>query len=202
MPRRASGAAIDWTSIYTRLDEVERKVKSVRAVAPERVHEILRRRALELSRTDVQGDSRRSTARHSMLVFSVVNGQYAVAAELASEILPLGRLTPIPLAPSYVAGVTSRRGQILMLLDLRRLLGLAALHAADLVKVIVIGQAPTEVGLLAENVEGVVEAADSDVAAPLLAGDYVRGIVGGKITLLDAKKLLQLGAATAYPQTR
>jgi purine-binding chemotaxis protein CheW len=61
--------------------------------------------------------------------FFVESQLFGVEVEEVQEIIRDQPTTRVPLAPSSVAGLINLRGQIVPIIDLRRCLGLAPLHA-------------------------------------------------------------------------
>jgi purine-binding chemotaxis protein CheW len=191
-PEPRAKVAVDWAAIYRRLDEAEAASSGIGIRSAEQSANILRERALALAKTSaVQRESEKRGLRN-ILIFTVGGEPYGIPTEVACEILSLDRFTTIPRAPRFVVGVMNRRGQILMLADLRHLLRLPAAGIADLTKVIVIGNNGGELGLVAESVVGVAETAATDIAPPLVASEYVEGIMDGRCTLLTTDTILRL----------
>jgi len=56
------------------------------------------------------------------LTFRIGDDSYALDAAQISEILPLLRITPVPLAPAGVAGLINYRGRSVPVVDLRQLM--------------------------------------------------------------------------------
>ncbi len=190
---------IDWESIRARLKRAEEASRPATEASAERINAILLERARELAK---EADSRIGEKVRNVLVFNVAGGQYGFDAHFASEILPLGTLTAIPRAPSCVAGVTSRRGEIVMLVNLARLLGLATHGIADLTRVVVIGPTGHEIGILVESVEGITELPADQVAPSLQEGRYVEGVAGGSLVLLNVPAVLSDPALSGGRPTR
>lgn len=187
---RPSGARIaDWPAILARLDGFLRRLDGATELPAERIDAILRERAEALARPAAPEAGAGGPVR-SVLVFNLAGEQYALDAGHASEVLRLESLTPVPRAPERVAGLTNRRGQLLLLVDLHRVLGLRRVGIADLTRVIVVGPPGREVGLLVESVEGISDVPARDVAPSLRGDAFVEGIAGGKLILLDVTMLL------------
>ncbi len=94
---------------------------------------------------------------------------FCIEARYAHEIVRLRHLAPVPGAPAAVRGVTTYRGEILAVVDVRAVLGQPAGGLADLLWVVVIGDAAPEFGLLADRVTGVARIGASELR-PLAAG--------------------------------
>ncbi len=61
-----------------------------------------------------------STVRLPHLVFALADENYAISVTHVREIVTSITLTPVPGSPNYLIGVTSLRGRILPIVDLRK----------------------------------------------------------------------------------
>ena len=66
------------------------------------------------------------TLSHLWATFVLADEMFAVRVEDVQEVLQDQPLTPVPMAPAYIAGLINLRGQIVPAVDLRR-----RLHFAD-----------------------------------------------------------------------
>jgi purine-binding chemotaxis protein CheW len=116
------------------------------------------------------------------------------------EVLRTPRITAIPFAPAYVAGVVSVRGVLIPVVDLGiRLLGQAAVAPGRLV-VVAGGAESGPVGLLVDAITGLVDAAPDLVLPPpaeaeaALPAGFVTGVLapeaGQLVTLLHLPPVL------------
>lgn len=60
------------------------------------------------------------------VLIEIANVIYAIPCELVLSLHPLNRITPLPMAPEGIRGVIDFRGQIIELINLQKLLGLAS----------------------------------------------------------------------------
>jgi purine-binding chemotaxis protein CheW len=187
--RTVPSRVVDWAVIRARLERAVQCLESAVEPSPERVTEILQQRADELARRSDAGQGAVSEMR-SVLVFAVAGERYGVDAQHASEVLRLEALTPIPRAAPLVAGVTNRRGQLVLLVDLYQAIGVTRVGVADMTRVVIVGPAGRELGLLVESVEGITELPARATTPSLRGGSFVEGIAGGDLVLLDVPALL------------
>jgi purine-binding chemotaxis protein CheW len=87
-----------------------------------------------------------------MLSFSLAREQFAVPSRYVFAVFPLAELVPLPGATPPVVGLTRWRGDVLTILDLRRLIANVTGALDDLSRVIVIGDAYPQFGILADVV--------------------------------------------------
>jgi purine-binding chemotaxis protein CheW len=69
-------------------------------------------------------------ASHRWLVLTLEGRRYALPLAAVSDLAECGLLRPVPRAPDWVLGLAERRGRIVTVLDLARLLGRPAPGAA------------------------------------------------------------------------
>ncbi|MBI5543255.1 MAG: chemotaxis protein CheW [Deltaproteobacteria bacterium] len=175
---------VDWAGVYARLDHAEQRLQGD---GQKQVTEELAQRARALARSAHQAEA----AGRSVVVLAIAGGRYGLDACETSEVLPLGAFTPIPKAPPFVAGVVHRRGEILLLVDTARLLGLRRSGIADLTKIVVVGPRGGEVGLLVEASEGIESVDPASVRAPVGEGPLVEGLAGARLVLLAPGPLVR-----------
>jgi len=120
---------------------------------------------------------------------------YAIETAYVREVYPLKDLTPLPCTPSFVAGIVNVRGQVMSVIDLKKLFELPEKGLTDLNKVVIISDGDMEFGILADAILDVrnVPLHEIQPGLPTLTGvreDYLKGITGERLVVLDAAKLL------------
>ena len=88
---------------------------------------LLKRRSAALARPLAEGT--RLEGGQELLVTQVGQARYAARLEALSAVVLLPRLTRLPLAPRYIAGLAPVHGRILTIVDLGALMGEGALPA-------------------------------------------------------------------------
>ncbi|MGA7218148.1 MAG: chemotaxis protein CheW [Candidatus Sulfotelmatobacter sp.] len=111
------------------------------------------------------------------------------------EIHPLSEFTPLPCTPAFVLGLVNVRGQILSVINIKKLFDVAEKGLSDLNKVIIVHAHRMELGILADAIPGVRSIALKELqpALPTLTGiraDYLKGITKDPLVVLDVEKLL------------
>ncbi len=122
--------------------------------------------------------------------------EYAVPVNRVREVLSPRDITPVPHTPAYILGVSSLRGTVLPIIDLKQRLGLAGTGADDKTRIVVVGLDDDDrVGLLVDRVRGVVRfpsAAIRPVPDTVEQGaEFLAGIVRQDdrlVILLDMEK--------------
>jgi chemotaxis signal transduction protein len=130
--------------------------------------------------------------------------RYALPADVVTRLVPPMVLSRLPGVPSWVAGLGDLRGRVVPVLDLRPLLGAAPAPWPSSSRVLACAlpdgdRRPVEVGLLADQVLGLLPVAESDVRSlPSGLDGRPDGLLRGLLTttppvaLLDPAGLLAL----------
>ncbi len=117
------------------------------------------------------------------------------------EVLGVRRIDRVPLAPWFVAGMVSYRGEVLAVVSLARLLGLEGTQKDGCV-IVLDGSSPGEdvsapFGLAVEDVRGMVQLAERGEAAQMPAG--LGGVCRGAFRL-RGEVMCELGASLLMPR--
>lgn len=141
-----------------------------------------------------------TTAAAGAILLRLGTTRYAVAMADVAEVAPVPRLTRVPGAPVWLAGVANWRGRMLPVLDLRPLLATEQVPLASSARLLVIARGELVVGLLGEAVPGVYDGALGEPAPPppTLSADAAVLVSGqlvapdGPVAVLDAGAVLGL----------
>ncbi len=132
--------------------------------------------------------------------FKVDDELYGIDVIRVKEVLRHSEMTPVPGAQNYVLGIINLRGNVVTVIDTRRLFGLPAVPIDDDTRIIVVEYNEQEViGLVVDSVDEVINLPQNDVErAPSVSSDestrrFVQGVCyynGLLIILLDMAKML------------
>jgi purine-binding chemotaxis protein CheW len=184
---------IDWAGVRQRLTAIERRIELGWAPAPEERTGILEARARLLAR---EPEAQKSEAEEFDVVeFLLACERYGIASAFVREVYPLADLTPLPGAPFFVLGIANIRGQIVSVVDIKRFFDLPEKGLTNLNQLIVVRQADTELGILADEVLGVRTIRMADLHPPLptmtgIRGEYLRGLTAERLAILDIEAIL------------
>lgn len=189
---RPSGP-LDWSAIRARMERAEAAVQEALNPSPERARAIMDARARALSQ--VPAPARPPGARVDVVEFGLGKERYAIEARFVREIVRLTDYTPVPGTPEFIVGVTNLRGVVLAVVDLRRFFNVPPKGMTDLSRVIVLGTAQIEFGILADEAYGQIELAAGDILAPPgevsgIGRAYLRGVTREALIVLDGAALL------------
>ena len=120
---------------------------------------------------DEPAAARRAPAEDRHVVFSLADLRCAVPIRNVAEIDLVPRITPVPHVPEWVLGVTNLRGDIVSVVDLGSLCGLAAPAAEAPRRILVVRGAPgdTAACLVVDKVEGLARLSRDSIQPPRAA---------------------------------
>lgn len=130
-----------------------------------------------------------------VVVFNIGDEQFAVETSKVQSINDLMKITKVPNSPSYIKGLINLRGNIISILDINLLLGMALSDDKN-DNIIILKLEDELVGITVDNVDEVMEFNEAELEK--LHNDidrsYIKGVINLKnriITLIDFEKLLQ-----------
>ena len=120
---------------------------------------------------------------------------YGIESSHIREIHPLSEFTPLPCTPAFVLGLVNVRGQILSIINIKKLFDLPEKGLTDLNKIIIVHANHMELGILADAILGVrsITVEELQPALPTLTGiraEYLKGITKDPLAVLDIEKIL------------
>lgn len=165
------------------------------------LHELAAKIAREtLGTSSSERDSESTTSGVKHLLFVLDDTSYAVPMENVLELQRLPHITPLPLSPGWLRGVTNLRGEVLSVVDLRSLLGLPPAASSVSQRLVVVRSTAEEIatGWIVDRMIGMRRLAMDDMqpSSMLTIGAAVRflsGIVdceGQLIAVLDVNRVL------------
>jgi purine-binding chemotaxis protein CheW len=188
-----SAARIDWTELHRRMAETEAVIAQAGRVSGEKTRSILKSRAVELGREIDDGVRTRDSLE--IVAFLLGQEKYGVESCYVREVWPLNELTPLPGTAPFVLGIVNVRGQVLSVIDIRKLFDLPQKGVGDLDRIIVLQHGGMELGILGNSILGVVQVPADELQPSLptltgLRGEYLKGVTPDRMAVLDAARLL------------
>lgn len=143
-----------------------------------------------MSTSDLTGEG----PRH--VVFSLGEELFAVPIGTVQEVLPMPTVTPVPQAPHWLLGVINRRGNILGVVDVRRVLSCASRVPGPKERLLVVTTERFTLALQVDSVEEIVgvhfdetiPAETSHARKSFIERAYLRG--GRLISMLELEPIL------------
>lgn len=153
--------------------------------------EVLERRARDLARPAVKltGET------IELVTFALAGETYGIESRFVLSIQRLVELARIPAAETPLYGISTWRGTLLSILDLRPILGIATAEVDDLCRILVLGERDgSPFGILVDRVHDVVSVARSAVAQPpagvVAKRDLIEGMTSDAVIVLAADRIL------------
>ena len=130
-----------------------------------------------------------------VLVFRLVHETYGIELEHIRAVYPLKEMTFIPGAPDFIPGIINVRGEIISIVDFKKIFDLPMGEPSRHIQVIILHSKEIEFGIQTDQVLGVKEIPESDIqpSLPTLTGirlQYLKGVTGDGMVILDGKKIL------------
>lgn len=131
----------------------------------------------------------------SYLEFSLGDGSYAVNLLKVREVIPVPEMTPIPKAPAHVCGLMNLRGQIIPVIDLRKMMGIIPSKDKTQMGVIIFDLGDHFAGVIVDCIQKVLNV-NQECISPVPENeskDYYLGIINvdGRLCIwLEPNKLL------------
>lgn len=187
------GNFIDWDKIHRRLEIAREAIEREWAPSLEERKKILKDRAKALAEETQEKETGEKTIE--ILEFLSAYERYGIETSYVREVYPLKEFTPLPCTPPFVLGIINVRGQILSVMDIKKFFDLPEKGLGDLNKVIILHSDNMEFGILVDVILGVhnILLGELQPSLPTLTGireEYLKGVTGERLVILDAGKLL------------
>jgi purine-binding chemotaxis protein CheW len=128
-----------------------------------------------------------------LVVLRIGREEYAFPISAVKEIIRIPDLTQVPNAPSYVLGLCALRGELLPVIDGRKLFGLEQMQQNDNSRIVIIEINQTRVGLVTDKVSEVISVDESMIKEPPSSIKQIDGGVVSGILLMDqAKRIVMI----------
>ena len=137
---------------------------------------------------------------HRYVLLSIASAHYVVREVFVTELERVPKITPVPRVPAWVRGVTSLRGDILSVIDMRMFLGLegSSSHSARMLVVRLLNE-DFATGLLVDGVDRIVSVSPDQITPPEspLEGPLAPYLTGlceieeRRVAVLDLNQLLR-----------
>lgn len=153
--------------------------------------QVLRTRASIFAKQEQQANGE---AREQYIRFRLgESALYGMPYASMEEILSAAKVSRVPCTPQTIAGIINYRGELLTVLDLRKIFHLKHDEQMEKSWILVIREGTLRAGLLVDEVDDNDEFPPAQLSPPLDGSDLVRGIHQGRVVILNA------GAIFNYP---
>lgn len=186
-------ASPDWASAPKRLERATAVLDESRASDLQEKRRILKSRAVALAKE--AGDGKQTGECVEVVEFLLAFEHYAIESRHVREVFSLRDLTPLPCTPPHILGIANLRGQIIPIIDLKRLFEIPTQALTEFNKVLLIHAEAMEVGILADVILGMKSLPQKDIHPPPTTftgarAEYAHGVTKDRLVVLDAGKML------------
>jgi purine-binding chemotaxis protein CheW len=154
-------------------------------------HAVLKERARALARPIAELVE---SASRSMIVFNLGDECCAIETRYVITVQRMCDVFPLPGAAAHVLGLTSVQGELLVVFDLRVLMGIARPAHSDATRMLILGDKQAELVVIADAVQDVKPIYDNKVfplrASAEGAQPYSRGVTSDAVSVFDGCALL------------
>ena len=133
-----------------------------------------------------------------LVIFELAEEYFGIDIADVESIIKMQAITAIPQSPNYVVGVTSLRGTVLPVIDLKKRFGIQTAEKTSATRIVVITMGALKVGMIVDGVSEVLTIEDSIIepTPPMIstvATEFIVGIakIGERLViLLDLARIL------------
>lgn len=190
--RRPRGTTLDWADVRARVEAAGRAIAGGIEPSQEEVMERLQERAKHLARP-LTSPAKRDQLE--VVTFTLATETYAIESRYVIEVFRLRELARLPGARQPITGLTAWRGDLLVVLDLRPVVGLPPTSLNDLGRVVVLGRERPAFGILADSARDLASLDASGLRPPegsQAREGIVRGMTSDAVLVLDGDAVLRL----------
>ena len=130
-----------------------------------------------------------------VVAFRLADETYGIELHHIRIVYPIKELTYIPGIPDFISGIINMRGEIISIIDLKKLFDLPGTSSLHHRQVIILSSSEMELGIGTDRVIGVMRIRENEIqpTLPTLSGirvQYLKGVTGDGMVVLDGEKLL------------
>ena len=194
MKQTVTRKKVDWAEVHRHLEATSAAMERVITPGIDDKKRLLKARAKKLSQEAIQVNAGQQCIE--IVEFQLAGEKYGIEASNVREVYPLKELVPVPGTPPFFLGITSVRGQILSVIDIKKLFNLPDKGLTELDKIVIVRSGDEELGIRADVILGMQSIPQGDIQAPLPALTGIRekflsGITKDTVIILDIQKLLK-----------
>jgi len=156
---------------------------------------VLKERARKLAITEDK-TSVNSGKEMILLKFQLLPETYAIEFGFIREVSPLKELTTIPNTPAFIMGVMNLRGEIISVVDPKKIFNLRSSGLTEFNKIVVLSHGELIFGMVTDKILGIEKVGQESVLeAPETlsekAASFIRGICADGTIVLDGKAMME-----------
>lgn len=138
--------------------------------------------------------AQQSVDEEQMVTFSINNEEYGIRIMQVQEINRISEITHIPRAPHFIDGMTNLRGNVIPVINVRRLFDLEEREADDRTRIIIVDIGGTKTGLRVDQVNEVLRLSIHDIeeTPSIVTEESTSRLMQGICKINDGKRMIVL----------
>lgn len=141
-----------------------------------------------------------------VLAFKIGMERYGIEVAFIKKVFSLKDMSILPGVSSYIIGIINVRGDVVPVIDFKKIFGLRKANNVTSQKVIVVATEESIYGLLADDVLGLENISEKDLQRdlPTLSGvrlEYLKGVTQHQLIIFDPLKIATHKAIVVNNQT-
>jgi purine-binding chemotaxis protein CheW len=146
------------------------------------------------SQDQAQTLEEKSLDEEQLVTFFIGDEEYGVKIMQVQEINRLEEITAVPKAPEFIDGVTNLRGNVIPVMNIRKLFGREEKEKDDRTRIVIVDIAGKKTGLRVDRVNEVLHIPKSDIdeTPAIVAGSDAARFMEGVCKLNDGKRMVML----------
>ncbi len=135
-----------------------------------------------------------SLVEEQLVTFFIGEEEYGVKIMQVQEINRLEEITSVPKAPKFIDGVTNLRGNVIPVMNIRKLFGREEREKDDRTRIVIVDLAGKKTGLRVDRVNEVLRIPKSDIddTPPIVAGSDAARFMEGVCKLDGGRRMVML----------
>lgn len=136
----------------------------------------------------------KSLVEEQLVTFFIGEEEYGVKIMQVQEINRLEEITSVPKAPEFIDGVTNLRGNVIPVMNIRKLFGREEKEKDDRTRIVIVDIAGKKTGLRVDRVNEVLRIPKSDIddTPPIVAGSDAARFMEGVCKLDKGRRMVML----------
>ncbi len=151
--KKRSEEPTSWEHIHSLFADVRRNLAKLQSMDEGTGNELLRRRAREYA-TGAATNGEDVGERLDVLQFALGTDTYAIPCDEIEEVIPMQNLVALPHTNKSFPGISSNRGLLFVVVDLKRVLNIPASDLTTMHRLIILRHEQFQIGLLVDVVHG------------------------------------------------
>jgi chemotaxis signal transduction protein len=156
---------------------------------------VLRKRARDFARVDGRAEFD-VIEQDDLVLFTLGSDTYGVSCNEIEEVIPLQNLVALPYTNRAILGISSLRGILFAVVDLKRVLNIPASDLTTMHRVLMVRHESLKVGFLVDSVHGMRSYSNHELQdlPPEIherSRAYLQGLAFGNVMILNARVVIQ-----------